>query len=176
MFRDGNMICIDDKTFQRIPKTSEMIKVLQEEIERLKFFISHAKFASEEQLAQKRKRLGKLERQLASLLETPRSHKIIKTYKKMSPEKIRAYAFQRIEEYKKDNAIYISAENIAHQLRVKPHFVKQVFQQLNVEGILSQPRHHIPHDSDRDPWCNGYYSGWQADLYAIHYERREDTK
>ena len=171
MFRDGNMIYIDDKTFQRIPKTSELIKKTQEEISNIRFFLAHAKWATEKQLTEKRNRLGKLERQLAVLLEKPKNHKTIKTYKKLSPEKIRTYALQRIEEYKKENYVYISAENIAHELRVKPHFVKQVFQQLNIEGVLSQPRHHIPHDSNRDPWCNGYYSGWQADVYAINFER-----
>lgn len=170
MFRDGSIIYINGAQYARMPKSSETIKNIQEEISRIKFFLKHAKFASEEELAMKRKRLGKLERELASLSETPRTHKTIKTYKKMSPEKIRAYALKRIEEYKKENFIYISAENIAFELGVKPHFVHQVFQRLNVEGILSQPRHRIPHDSDRDPMCNGTYSGWQADVYAIHME------
>lgn len=173
MFRDGQTIYINGQQYNRIPKTSETVKKMQEEITRIKFFLTHAKFASKEVMEEKRKRLGKLERQLASLPEAPRSHKTIKTYKKMSPEKIKAYALQRIEEHKKENAIYISADNIAFELRVKPHFVHQVFQKLNVEGILSQPRHHIPHDSNRDPWCNGAYSGWQSDLYAIHYDREE---
>lgn len=173
MFRDGNTIYINGHQYTRIPKTSELIKAKQEEIARIKFFLTHAKWATEQQMEEKRKRLGKLERQLEKLLEAPRTHKTLKTYKKLSLEKIRAYALQRIEEHKKERAIYISAENIAFELNVKPHFVHQVFQKLNVEGVLSQPRHHIPHDSDRDPMCNGTYSGWQSDIYGIHYDMEE---
>ena len=174
MFRDGGTIYVNGEQYTRIPKSSETIKNIQEEISRLKFFLKHAKFATEKELVAKHKRLGKLERELSNLSESPRCHKTIKTYKKMSPKKIRAYVLQRIEEYKKENAIYISAENIAFELKVKPHFVHQVFQKLNIEGVLSQPRHHIPHDSDRDPWCNGTYSGWQSDVYAIHYDMEEE--
>lgn len=174
MFRDTQTIYINGQQYTRMPKTSEMVKELENEISHIKFFLKRAKFATEKEMEEKRKRLGKLERQLTNLLERPRSHKTIKTYKKMSPEKIRSYALQRIEEAKRDNAIYISADNIAFELRVKPHFVEQVFQQLNVEGILSQARHYAPHDSDRDPMCNGTYAGWQSSLYVIYRDGEDE--
>lgn len=169
MFRDKETIYVNSQEYKRLPKTSEIVKNLEDEIAHIKFFLNRATFATEQEKVEKRKRLGKLERQLASLMETPRCHKTIKTYKKVSPDKIRVYTLQQIEEAKKNNVIYISADDIAFELRVKPHFVAQVFQQLNVEGILSQSRHYAPHDSNRDPLCGGTYAGWQSSLYAIHY-------
>lgn len=170
MFRDKGTIYVNSQEYKRLSKTSETVKKLKDEIAHINFFLNRATFATEQEKAEKRKRLGKIERQLASLTESTRCHKTIKTYKKVSPDKIRAYALLKIEEAKKDNVVYISADNIAFELRVKPHFVEQIFQQLNVEGILSQPRHYTPHDSNRDPWCGGGYSGWQSSLYAILYD------
>ena len=60
MFRDGQTIYINGQQYNRIPKTSETVKKMQEEITRIKFFLTHAKFASKEVMEEKRKRLGKL--------------------------------------------------------------------------------------------------------------------
>ena len=123
-------------------------------------------------LEKTRKDLAKYERQMANL-QTEKTHKIKKTYKKIPQDKIREYALDQIEKAKAKNEIYIMADDIAHQLNVKTHFVKQVFQQLNVEGILSQPIHHAPHDSNRDPWGFPECKGWMADLYRIIYPEEE---
>ena len=63
---------------------------------------------------------------------------------------------------------FVTAEDIAYILNVKSHLVKQALKKLNLEGIVSQPVHHIPHDSSRDPWGGGRYSGWMADIYYIN--------
>ena len=123
---------------------------------------------SEKMKERARRDLAKYERQLANL-PAEKTHKIKKTYKKMSYDKIRAYALDQIEKAKKAGLLYISAWDIAHQLNVKPHFVEQVFQKLNVEGVLSQPIHLAPHDSKRDPWGFDNCYGWAADLYRVIY-------
>jgi hypothetical protein len=153
----------------RPKKISRIKKELRSKIAMCKMQLKHAgPHISEEMLARTKKDLAKYERQLESLSDH-KCHKIKKTYKKMSPDKIRTYVLQQIEIAKSNNASYIVAEDIARHLNVKPHFVHQVFQKLNVEGILSQPIHKAPHDSNRDPWGCGGCSGWAADLYKIIY-------
>ena len=173
MFRDENHIyhtkgyggnhtieCI------RPPKLSERRRKLQRSLATEKMFLRHVKDCSKKESEERKRRIESLERQLTVLPQTM-SHKTKRTYKKMSLEKIKEYALEKIEEAKKNNVSFIVAEDVAYHLNVKPHFVKQVFQQLNLEGVLSQPSHHIPHDSNRDPMCNGTYSGWSADIYYI---------
>ena len=79
-----------------------------------------------------------------------------------------------IEAAKANGQSFVTAEDIAHKLNVKTHCVKQVLQQLNIEGILHQPTHQIPHDSNRDPMCNGTYSGWMANIYYFRTKENEE--
>jgi hypothetical protein len=184
MFREGNEIHYTTgmggnhtKKMVRPLKTSEKKKELQKKISRCKFQLKYAgQNISEKQKDADCKELKKLERQLANLT-TGCNHKIKKTYKKMSLVDIEKYSLQKIEEANLNGVRFVTAEDIAHQLNVKPHFVKQVFQKLNTMGVLDQPQHHIPHDSNRDPWCSGRgYSGWSADIYwiSVHDEEDED--
>ena len=63
------------------------------------------------------------------------------------------------------------AEEIAGYLKVKIHFVTQALHKLNLEGIVSQPTHKAPHDSNRDPWTRGNGdSAWMGDIYYIRKE------
>ena len=185
MMRDGNVmyyrkpIDINSNTptcdkITRPQKLSDIRKDLRRKISMCQMQLKHAgAWASKEMLEKTRKDLCKYQRQLENLPET-KTHKIKKTYKKMSQEKIREYALDQIEKAKAKEEWYITADDIAHQLNVKPHFVKQVFQQLNIEGVLSQPIHHAPHDSNRDPWGFPGCKGWMADLYRIIYDDEED--
>jgi ribosomal protein S25 len=154
---------------ERPKKLSAIRQDLKEKIARCRLQLRCAGPGISEGMKEKARRdLAKYERQLANLPDE-KTHKIKKTYKKMSQDKIRAYILDQIEKARKADSLYISAWDIAHQLNVKPHFVEQVFQQLNVEGILSQPIHHAPHDSNRDPWGFPECHGWSADLYRITY-------
>ena len=182
MFRDENRIFYTSgsggnhtETLIRPKKSSEIRRELQDKINKIKFLLRHAGPAiSKEDLEMHREKLRKLERQLANLSAT-QTHKIKKTYKKISQEKIREYVMSQINKAKANGEWFITAEDIAHQLSVKPHSVKQVLQQLNIEGILNQPYHHIPHDSNRDPWSSGGgYHGWGADIYT--FRNREEEK
>lgn len=99
--------------------------------------------------------------------ERPQAASLKPSFKSMKPEKIEAYVRSAIEDAKQRDVSFINAEDIAYCLHVKTHYVKQIFDKLNKEGVLSQPVHHIPHDCDRDPFCGPGYNGWAADIYYI---------
>lgn len=160
---------------ERPQKLSAIRKELRRKIAACQMQLRHAgAWATAEMLDKTRKDLAKYQRQLENLPEE-KTHKIKRTYKKLSHDKIRAYALDQIEKTKANGDLYITADDIAHQLNVKPHFVEQVFQQLNVEGVLSQPIHRAPHDSNRDPWGFPECKGWASDLYRIIYPNEEET-
>ena len=179
MFREGSVIHNTvgyggDHTISvnRPLKASEKAKQIRSRIASRKFLSSSAVLNDKEK-KQYAHEIDKLERELQAL---PKQHKVKRTYKKLAPEKIRTYVLQTIETAKANNINWITAEDIAHQLCVKPHFVKQVLQQLNIEGVLHQPHHHIPHDSNREPYGFGGYSGWAADIYYFRQEEEDDEE
>lgn len=157
----------------RPKKTAEEAQQLRWKISMIKLFLRNASRLNftDAQIEAKKSELQRLERKLDALSE-PRSHKIKKSYKKLPPAKIKAYVLEQINKAKENGQNFIMAEDIANQLQVKVHHVKQVLQQLNVEGILRQPVHRIPHDSNRDPWNRGFYSGWESDIY--YFRNRDD--
>lgn len=159
---------------ERPEKLANIRKELRRKIASCQIQLRHAgAWASAEMLDKTRKDLAKYQRQLENL-PAENTHKIKRTYKKLSYDKIREYALDQINKAKIAGEWYITADDIARQLNVKTHFVKQVFQQLNVEGILSQPIHKAPHDSNRDPWGFPNCKGWMADLYRIVYNEEEE--
>ena len=68
---------------------------------------------------------------------------------------------------------YIKKEDIARLFEVKESQVEQVFRQLNLEGILNQPIHYAPHDSQRDPWGYDGNMAWMGDLYYLRHKNEE---
>ena len=179
MFREGNTINNTvgyggnhTISVSRPLKAAEKAKQIRSRIATRKF-LSSDKTLSEKEQQKYAHEIGKLERELQTL---PQQHKVKRTYKKVAPEKIRAYVLQTIETAKYKIVNWITAEDIAHHLQVKPHFVKQVLQQLNIEGVLHQPQHHIPHDSSREPYGFGGYSGWAADIYYFRQKEEEDDE
>lgn len=108
-----------------------------------------------------------------SMLQKDQSHKIKRTYKKRTLEEIKKYTLAWIDGAKASGETSVTAEDIAFQLNVKPHFVKQVLQQLNVEGIVYQKRNVVPHDSKRDLW-GGTDSSWAASRYYFRYQEGDE--
>lgn len=163
-------------TINRPKKRAEIVQDLKEKIAGCRMQLRcTGSWVTEAMREKARRDLAKYERQLENL-PAQKTHKIKKTYKKMSQDKIRSYALEQIERAKAREELYIRAWDIAYQLNVKPHFVEQVFQQLNVEGVLSQPIHHAPHDSNRDPWGFDGIKGWKADIYKIIYPEKEEEE
>lgn len=160
---DKSLLKQPTKIIKRKSKLSEKRAELKSKIAMCKFHLSH--IGTGEFAEHTKKKLAKYEKELANLPEQL-EHKVKRTYKKLSQEKIREYTLKWIEDTKKHGNLGIMAEEIAYQLQVKVHCVKQVLQQLNVEGILHQPRHDTPHDSNRDRWC--HFKGnsmWGSDVY-----------
>lgn len=98
------------------------------------------------------------------------SHKLLKrSTKKMSEEKLYDLVKDFIFEAKRNEASFVTIEDVALKLSVDKKCLPKIFMRLNREGILSQARHSLMHDSNRD----GYQlmpdeSGdWAANTYTI---------
>ena len=77
-------------------------------------------------------------------------------------EKIKEEVLEIIEEKRKENKDILRLYNLSIELNVKEKYVFQVLDQLNKDGIVSQPNHVKPHDCFR-PNSNG----WMDDIYYI---------
>lgn len=185
MVRYENKINIDGKVFVRPNKSIKeleekiawekgVLKRLQKgldiltqrdpkETKSLEFMIGNHKKRIKEQEIKIHKLVYELEE-----LKKGKSHKCLKRkIKKRNLTWIKEHVLLIIEREKLKNNFYLSKENIARELQVKECQVEQVFHILNRESIISQPIHHAPHDSQRDP--NGFIGemGWKGDLYKI---------
>ena len=60
-----------------------------------------------------------------------------------------------------------SAEGLANHLDADLAVTKHALHVLNLEGIVDRPSHSILHDSNRDPWNGGSFTGWQANIYRV---------
>lgn len=95
-------------------------------------------------------------------------HKRLKrSVKKMSDSWVKEEILKIIEEVKKENRQVLHKEDVAFKLQVKISQVEKIFMQLNREGLLSQAKHHILHDSNREPYGFGGDSAWASDCYYI---------
>jgi ribosomal protein S25 len=63
---------------------------------------------------------------------------------------------------------HVTKEQIAEDLKVKVCLVERALQELNTEGLVSQPRHKPPHDCKRDRFGDGWEESWGADTYEIY--------
>lgn len=155
-------------SYTRIKKKSEEIAKLKHKITMLKLQVrnTYGHF-TDAQLASKKAELATMQRRLEDMESRSIQHRVKKTYKKLAPAKIKAYVLSEIEKAKANGMNWITAEDIAYALQVKVHCVKQVLQQLNIEGVLHQPTHQAPHDSPRDPYGYGNRNAWLSDTYSF---------
>ncbi|MFW6007886.1 MAG: hypothetical protein ACOCP8_01365 [archaeon] len=75
----------------------------------------------------------------------------------------------KVREYLLNQATgYVTKEKIANELKVKEHEVAHCLQILNLEGLVSQKKNLVPHDSSRDP-CGGYSCNkeWMPSKYYL---------
>lgn len=108
-------------------------------------------------------------------------HKIMRrSTKKRSDDWVYKEVLKIIQEKKKSNKYYsdwyLTKEDVAIYLKVKEKQVDKVFMRLNQEGVLEQPIHRAPHDTNRS--IDGFDNcrGWASDLYYIRKDTEEKTK
>lgn len=92
-------------------------------------------------------------------VQNPSHKKLKKKYSKLSKMEIREKTLELIE---KEKVQYIHITDFARMLNVKEKDVFQVFADLNKEGVLSQAKHYLPHDTYRPG-----DSGWIDDIYEV---------
>lgn len=115
--------------------------------------------------------IRQLESEIAELKNTEIRHKSIHKCKKMKFEHIFDYCKKAIMTSVNSDINFIAAEDIAYQIDVPVHLVKQCFAKMNKLGWLSQPTHKYLHDS-----CRPYNSTWAADIYYIRKEKLLDKE
>lgn len=69
----------------------------------------------------------------------------------------------------------VFAECIAFELNYKVKFIKQIFSELNIDGILFQKEREYSHDTNRNPMFYGNKSGWMANSYMIRRDPMEHS-
>lgn len=96
----------------------------------------------------------------------PQHKGLRRSIKKRSLDQIKASVLGLIKN--NPDRTSLTKEDVARTLCVKECQVEQVFAILNREGVLSQARHHAPHDNQREPW-SGFLGtmGWCGDSYKI---------
>lgn len=93
-------------------------------------------------------------------------NKIRHRYKKNKYDKLKELIENDIIFARLNGINFFFAEDIAYKYNVKIHYVKQILQELNLEGKISQPYHKVPHDVYRhgEGW---WYSSWGGNIYYV---------
>lgn len=177
MFREDNHTyyrpnCNDTNhavTIVRQSKKKALLDSKQWDLRVAKRRLCHVDPDNRNEIESLKRKIHKLEHEIETIQSMEIPHKNLHKCRKLKPDKIFAYCVRALEESKKHNIYFITAEDIAYQLNTQVYRVKQCFTKLNHMGLLSQPRHSKPHDSYR-PKRTEYdtiESGWAGDVYYI---------
>lgn len=190
MFRDGNEVSfvssgyggIHDKWYFREDKKSyydnkEALDI-KKEINKLKVDIeilsrkTRKNPTKEDQslLNKKREDLNFWLNEMSKFDNLPSHKKFKRKTRKVSKDKLKEEVLKLIDEAISKDTYFLYKEDVAYRLKVKTKDLNKIFMELNREGILSQAKHHLMHDSNRD--CNypllPYEKGdWAADIFYI---------
>lgn len=175
-----------DKTYTRLPKKNVVLEKIQEDLhaakQRLKFNEYRLKTCDdptrisyyEDNIKKANNDIERLSRKLKQQKNNSFCHKVLKRkIKKRTNAQIKEEILKIIEEAKKANENSLTKEDVAAYLQVKEKQVEQVFMELNREGILSQPVHRAPHDSNRDPHGFDGNNWWMSDRYYIRTPKKQ---
>ena len=165
MIRENDIICIDKNNYVRKEKCNDtyflQIKSELRRIERAKMNANnYVKEKADKMLVELNMEEEFWKNELNHIQNPQRKFK--KKFEKKKLEQIREEILKIIEEQRLKNEDSLRLSNIALQLNVKEKYVFQVLDQLNKEGIVSQPNHIKPHDVFRP-----YSNGWCDDIYKI---------
>lgn len=176
MVREGNTIYIEGKIFHRNSKIgnydNKEIKDIKKEINRLKekLYLLEMRKGDIEEIKRLEDEISFWKEEMNKFDNIPSRKKLKTKFKKIPHDKLKELVLEIIEDYKKENYFSISKENIAFRLGIKVKDLDKLFMELNREGILSQARHKLIHDSNRDGYCRllpSERSDWGSDLYTI---------
>lgn len=67
--------------------------------------------------------------------------------------------------------VYVMVEDTSLACRIPKGQVSRLFQKLVLQGLLSQKKRRYAHDTDRNPYAGGPWSGWASNVYYV----REDA-
>lgn len=165
MIRENDVIGIDGNNYVRKEKCNDtyflQIKSELRRIERAKMNANnYVKEKADKMLVELNMEEEFWKNELNHIQNPQRKFK--KKFEKKKLEQIREEILKIIEEQRLKNEDSLHLSNIALQLNVKEKYVFQVLDQLNKEGIVSQPNHIKPHDVFRP-----YSNGWCDDIYKI---------
>lgn len=177
MFREDNHVyyrpnCNDTNhaaTIVRQPKKKALLKSKRCDLKLTKYKLHHTDPENRNKIQSLTREIHKLEHEIETIQGMDIPHKSLHKCKKLNPDKILKYCVRVLEESKKHNIFFITAEDIAYQLNTHVYLVKQCFTKMNHMGLLSQPKHSKPHDCYR-PKRTEYDtvdSGWAGDVYYI---------
>ena len=156
--------------FKRQKKVSEQIKEYHSKISYIRAQIHCAQkngTAKPDQINRLNKEIIRLETRIRNLEQHQPSHKRLPHhYTKMKHDVLKTELRKKLDTAKIKGLHYVDAETLAYELNVKPVYVHQIFQEFNVEGILSQPKHLPPHDNKRCLYGGGL-EGWCGDVYFL---------
>lgn len=165
MIRENDVIGIDGNNYVRKEKCNDTyfldIKRELKRIERAKTKLNNYSKEDQNKILTKLNMEEEFWKNELNHIQNPQ-RKFKKKFEKKKLEQIRQEILKIIEEKKMKNEDSLHLSNIALQLNVKEKYVFQVLDQLNKEGIVSQPNHIKPHDVFR-PNSNG----WCDDIYKI---------
>lgn len=165
MIRENDVIGIDGNNYVRKEKCNDtyflQIKSELRRIERAKMNANnYVKEKADKMLVELNMEEEFWKNELNHIQNPQRKFK--KKFEKKKLEQIREEILKIIEEQRLKNEDSLRLSNISLQLNVKEKYVFQVLDQLNKEGIVSQPNHIKPHDVFRP-----YSNGWCDDIYKI---------
>lgn len=165
MIRENDVIGIDGNNYVRKEKCNDTYFLdIKRELKRIERAKTKANNYSKEQADKMLVELNMEEefwKNELNHIQNPQ-RKFKKKFEKKKLEQIRQEILKIIEEKRLKNEDSLCLSNIALQLNVKEKYVFQILDQLNKEGIVSQPNHIKPHDVFRP-----YSNGWCDDIYEI---------
>ena len=163
--------------FKRPLKASEQIKEYKSQISYIRAQIKCAQkngTATPAKINQLNKEIARFETRIDNLERQNPSHKRLHHhYTKMKHDVLKMELRKKLDIAHGKGWHYVDAETLAYELNVKPVYVHQIFQEFNVEGILSQPIHNPPHDNKRC-FYGGGLEGWCGDFYFLRIGCKEN--
>lgn len=177
MFREDNNTyyrpdCNDTNHADKIvrqPKKKALLNSKLWDLKFVKFKLCNADPDNRNEIQSLKRKIRKLEHEIETIQSMEIQHANLHKCKKLNQDKILDYCVHVLEDSKKHDIYFITAEDIAYQLNTYVYLVKQCFTKMNHMGLLSQPKHKMPHDCYR-PKRTEYDtidSGWAGDVYYI---------